>query len=275
MNSSPLRVKNLTKRLQRHGGECRQSGKSSKQHSFFARLHLIKTFYVETKRRSGRRNAVWLILRRPFENSRPARHKGMILQDFLEVPLHRYAVKLYQVLSSHLIFQVPPKEYDPTSRGRNTASPEQVFPGSRPSQGSLLRNRQYTNLDLIKADTPFTPKKISKMLHQLEFKHQVELQYKEGIDKMARLYQADGDKKSKADAEAKRFESDKKIQLLESALKRYKNLHILDDVEDDENGAFRYFYFHPHLLNALQMPAAMTANVKINCGQSLCRARCM
>ena len=30
------------------------------------------------------------------------------------------------------------------------------------------------------------------MLHQLEFKHQVELQYKEGIVKMAKLYQADG-----------------------------------------------------------------------------------
>ena len=82
------------------------------------------------------------------------------------------------------------------------------------------------------------------MLHQLEFKHKVELQYKEGIDKMAKLYQADGDKKAKADAEAKRFESAKKIQLLESALKRYKNLHILDDVEDDDNGALRYHSFH-------------------------------
>jgi len=76
------------------------------------------------------------------------------------------------------------------------------------------------------------------MLHQLEFKHQVEMQYKKGIDKMAKLYQADGDKKSKADAESKRVESDKKIQLLESALKRYKNLHIIDDVgDDDDNGA--------------------------------------
>lgn len=77
------------------------------------------------------------------------------------------------------------------------------------------------------------------MLHQLEFKHQVERQYKMGIDKMAKLYQADGDKKSKADAEAKRVESEKKIQLLNAALKRYKNLHILDDVaaDDDELGA--------------------------------------
>lgn len=75
------------------------------------------------------------------------------------------------------------------------------------------------------------------MLQQLQFKHQVEMQYKQGIEKMARLYQADGDKKSKADAESKRVESDKKIQLLDLALRRYKNLHILDDeAEDDDNG---------------------------------------
>lgn len=72
------------------------------------------------------------------------------------------------------------------------------------------------------------------MLHQLEFKLQVEMQYKKGIDKMAKLYQADGDKKSRADAESKKVESDKKIQLLQTALKRYKNLHILDDLADDE-----------------------------------------
>ncbi|KAF8967120.1 protein kinase C1 [Flammula alnicola] len=131
--------------------------------------------------------------------------------------------------------QVPPKEFDP-SGGRYPGSPETGYPTGRPNQAGPPRAKQYTNLDLIKADTPFTPKKISKMLHQLEFKHQVEMQYKKGIDKMAKLYQADGDKKSKADAESKRVESDKKIQLLESALKRYKNLHILDDVvEDDDN----------------------------------------
>lgn len=73
------------------------------------------------------------------------------------------------------------------------------------------------------------------MLHQMEFKLQVEMQYKQGIDKMAKLYQADGDKKSRADAESKRVESEKKIQLLQSALKRYKNLHVLDDVAEDED----------------------------------------
>ena len=43
--------------------------------------------------------------------------------------------------------------------------------------------------DLIKADTPLTPAKISRMLHQLDFKLTVEKQYKEGIEKMVRLYQ--------------------------------------------------------------------------------------
>lgn len=107
----------------------------------------------------------------------------------------------------------------------------------RSPQAGAPKAKTYTNLDLIKADTPITPTKISRMLHQLEFKLQLELQYKKGIDKMAKLYQADGDKKSRADAESKKIESDKKIQLLQSALKRYKNLHILDDVvEEEENG---------------------------------------
>jgi classical protein kinase C len=99
--------------------------------------------------------------------------------------------------------------------------------------------QKYSNLDLIKAETPHTPTKISRMLHQLEFKLQVEMQYKAGIDKMAKLYQADGDKKSRADAESKKVESEKKIQLLQTALKRYKNLHILDEVVEEEEPSKR------------------------------------
>lgn len=81
------------------------------------------------------------------------------------------------------------------------------------------------------------------MLHQLEFKLQVEMKYKEGIDKMVRLYQAEGDKKSRMDAESKRVESDKKIQLLQSALKRYKSLHVLDDVEEEDDGGPTAYHF--------------------------------
>ena len=94
--------------------------------------------------------------------------------------------------------------------------------------------KNLTKLDLIKADTPHSPLKIARMLHQLEFKLQVELQYKKGIEKMVKLYQADGDKKSRADAEGKRVESEKKIQLLQTALKRYKTLHVLDAADEEE-----------------------------------------
>lgn len=53
---------------------------------------------------------------------------------------------------------------------------------------------------------------------------------------MAKLYQADGDKRSRADADAKKVESQQKIQLLQTALKRYKGLHILDEAVEDEEG---------------------------------------
>ena len=108
----------------------------------------------------------------------------------------------------------------------------------------IPKTKQYSNLDLIKADTPHTTAKISKMLHQLEFKLQVEKQYKEGIAKMSSLYQADGDKKSRADAEFKKVESDRKILLLQSALKRYKNLHILDEADDDDQAGTLQKWFY-------------------------------
>ncbi|KAJ4476098.1 hypothetical protein C8J55DRAFT_490348 [Lentinula edodes] len=49
-----------------------------------------------------------------------------------------------------------------------------------------------------------------------------EMQYKRGIDKMAKLYQADGDKELRQDAESRKVESEKKIQLLQLTRKRYK-----------------------------------------------------
>ncbi|KAH9933130.1 uncharacterized protein BXZ73DRAFT_89794 [Epithele typhae] len=113
-----------------------------------------------------------------------------------------------------------------------------MHPSGGPSMDDnygMPKPKTYSNLDLIKADTPHTAAKISRMLHQLEYKLQVEVQYKKGIDKMARLYLADGDKKSRQDAESKRIESERKIQLLQTALRRYKTLHVLDDVvEEDE-----------------------------------------
>jgi classical protein kinase C len=110
----------------------------------------------------------------------------------------------------------------------------QEKPNSYHDNEPSAKGKNLTKLDLIKADTPHSPLKIARMLHQLEFKLQVELQYKKGIEKMVKLYQADGDKKSRADAEGKRVESEKKIQLLQTALKRYKTLHVLDAADEEE-----------------------------------------
>ena len=74
------------------------------------------------------------------------------------------------------------------------------------------------------------------MLSQLEFKLSVEKQYKDGIEKMVRLYQMEGDRRSKQDAETKRIESNQKIQLLKHSLKRYADLHVDIDGDDDGDG---------------------------------------
>ena len=76
------------------------------------------------------------------------------------------------------------------------------------------------------------------MLQQIEFKLSVEKQYKEGIDKMINLYQIEGDRRSKAEAEAKKVESTQKIQLLTKSRKRYNDMNIdfdEDEDNDDEN----------------------------------------
>lgn len=93
--------------------------------------------------------------------------------------------------------------------------------------------------DLIKYDTPYLGPKIQLMLSQLEFKLSVEKQYKAGIEKMVRLYQDEGDRKSRADAEGRRIESNQKIQLLKQALKRYEDLHVDIESSDGADGVSR------------------------------------
>ena len=78
------------------------------------------------------------------------------------------------------------------------------------------------------------------MLSQLTFKLSVEKQYKDGIEKLWRLYQDDGDRKSKSDAEARRIESNQKIQLLRQALKRYEDLHVDMAEPDIEDGMLKF-----------------------------------
>ncbi|KAK2766961.1 Serine/threonine kinase [Arachnomyces sp. PD_36] len=113
------------------------------------------------------------------------------------------------------------------------------FNDPRPYSSAPKARPNFSKLDLIKYDTPFLGPKIQLMLSQLEFKLSVEKQYKAGIEKMVRLYQDEGDRKSRADAEGRRIESNQKIQLLKQALKRYEDLHVdietSTDQPDDES----------------------------------------
>lgn len=74
------------------------------------------------------------------------------------------------------------------------------------------------------------------MLNQLQFKLQVEEQYKLGIEKMAQAYRAEGDKRLRNETDAKRIESDGKIQLLRKAKKRYETLAKFGGGIEDEDG---------------------------------------
>lgn len=110
-------------------------------------------------------------------------------------------------------------------------------PYAAPGPGSHPKTRpNYTKLDLIKYDTPYLGPRIQLMLSQIQFKLNVEEQYLKGVEKMVQLYQMEGDKKSRADAAARKVESKQKITLLKQALKRYEELHIdIDDSADNQD----------------------------------------
>ncbi|KAJ6784214.1 hypothetical protein PWT90_01792 [Aphanocladium album] len=108
----------------------------------------------------------------------------------------------------------------------------------QPPGSSMPKGRpNFTKLDLIKYDTPYLGPRIQLMLSQLQFKLNVEEQYLKGVEKMVQLYGMEGDRKSKADAAARKTESKQKILLLKQALKRYEELHIdmdnADTADDD------------------------------------------
>jgi classical protein kinase C len=111
-------------------------------------------------------------------------------------------------------------------------------------------------VDLIKFDTPYLGPRIQLMLSQIQFKLNVEEQYLKGIEKMVQLYQMEGDKKSKADAAARRMESSQKIVLLKQALKRYEELHIDMDADSPDGTFTTRDLFPPCLLTRPQMIAS-------------------
>lgn len=96
---------------------------------------------------------------------------------------------------------------------------------SRPRVTSMAKPL-YSRFDLIKYDCPSLGHKIQYMLQQLQFKLQVENQYRAANEKISHLYLMDGDKSSSSAAEGGKLESDQRIQLLNKSLKKYQGMHV-------------------------------------------------
>lgn len=88
----------------------------------------------------------------------------------------------------------------------------------------------YSRFDLIKYDCPSLGHKIQYMLQQLQFKLQVENQYRAANEKISHLYLMDGDKSSSSAAEGGKHESDQRIQILNRSMKKYQGMFV--DVEE-------------------------------------------
>jgi classical protein kinase C/novel protein kinase C epsilon type len=78
---------------------------------------------------------------------------------------------------------------------------------------------------LIKHDAAPLRPHIKLILLQLKSKLSVEKRYKDGVEKMIKLYKMEDDRKSKGVAEVRWTESNQKIQLLTRALRNYEELH--------------------------------------------------
>lgn len=92
----------------------------------------------------------------------------------------------------------------------------------------------FTRLDLIKYDCPSLGHRIQYMLQLLEFKLQIENQYKAATEKMIQLYKSDSDRLSSNAAIGGKIEINRKIPLLTRALKRYKDMYLdIDDLKQD------------------------------------------
>ncbi|KAK9370181.1 hypothetical protein V1509DRAFT_616964 [Lipomyces kononenkoae] len=148
---------------------------------------------------------------------------------YLEKTLQNLQLKRRSIISSHA-----------EDAGSNGPDGTPAFPqedADLPGSRAIRARPNYTDLDLIKYDSPYLGPRIQLMLQQLEFKLSLEKKYREGIEKLVRLYEIEGDRRNKTQAENQKIESYQKMHLLKLALKRYQDMHIdLDDDLQDNSG---------------------------------------
>lgn len=93
--------------------------------------------------------------------------------------------------------------------------------------------------DLLKSDTPINKAKVSLKLHELEYKLDVEKKVQIGIRKLASTFERDPsivDRRRISEVQGQLSESNEKIKLLNKAVRKYKNLYIGEEDEDEVEG---------------------------------------
>ncbi|KAF7722694.1 Serine/threonine kinase [Apophysomyces ossiformis] len=119
-----------------------------------------------------------------------------------------------------------------STRSQDTSSPTSPRTDDMKPGGSSEK-KMYTNLDLLKAETPINRAKVSLKLHELEYKVDVEKKVQVGIRNLALTLERSGSSKRKQEIQEMQAESDEKMALLNSAVRKYKTLYIGE--EEDEN----------------------------------------
>ncbi|KAI8092460.1 uncharacterized protein BX664DRAFT_378375 [Halteromyces radiatus] len=97
--------------------------------------------------------------------------------------------------------------------------------------------KKYTNLDLLKADTPINRAKVSLKLHDLEYKVDVEKKVQMGIKNLSQTYNphssATTERRIKSEIQEKQAESNEKMSLLTTAVRKYKDLYLGEEEDVD------------------------------------------
>lgn len=88
------------------------------------------------------------------------------------------------------------------------------------------------------SETPYNKPKVSLKLHELEYKLDVEKTVLKGIRGMVDVMERNPstDRKSRTEVQDKMSESQEKLGLLNSALRKYKSLYIGEGGDEDDYG---------------------------------------
>ncbi|KAI8581145.1 hypothetical protein K450DRAFT_233306 [Umbelopsis ramanniana AG] len=120
-----------------------------------------------------------------------------------------------------------------TTTDNNSAPPRS---SSKSVAVELMDQKRETNLDLLKSDTKINKAKVSLKLHELEYKLDVEKKVQIGIRKLASTFERDPsivDRRRISEVQGQLSESNEKIKLLNKAVRKYKNLYIGEEDEDE------------------------------------------